>query len=333
MKKYLLPEKGQFYKANLHCHSTVSDGRWSPERLKEEYMARGYSVIAYTDHDVLIPHQDLTDARFVALNGYEMEIDPEPSEGRRSKCCHICLIALDPENTTQVCWHRSRYVFGNALDWRDKVRFREEEPDYVRCYSHAGISDMMRRGREAGFFVTYNHPVWSLEDRRDYSGYEGMHAMEVCNWGCVVDGYDDYVPQVYDDLLRQGKRICCIGTDDNHNAIEDSFGAFTVIKAPELSYRAITQALEDGHFYASQGPEIHELWVEDGYIHIRCSEAWKIDCSFDIRAARCALSKDGVPLVEASFLLPKDAAYVRLTVTDRNGSHANTNAYWLDEIL
>ena len=40
-----------------------------------------------------------------------------------------------------------------------------------------------------------------------------------------------------------------------------------------------------------------------------------------------------MPLVEASFPLPKDAAYVRLTVTDRNGSHANTNAYWLDEIL
>ena len=35
MKKYLLPREGQFYKANRHCHSTVSDGRWSPERLKE----------------------------------------------------------------------------------------------------------------------------------------------------------------------------------------------------------------------------------------------------------------------------------------------------------
>ena len=25
MKIYLLPESGNFYKANLHCHSTVSD--------------------------------------------------------------------------------------------------------------------------------------------------------------------------------------------------------------------------------------------------------------------------------------------------------------------
>ena len=36
MKKYLLPQNGSFYKANLHCHSTVSDGRWSPEEIKKE---------------------------------------------------------------------------------------------------------------------------------------------------------------------------------------------------------------------------------------------------------------------------------------------------------
>ena len=33
MKKYLLPENGQFYKANLHCHSTVSDGHLTPEEM------------------------------------------------------------------------------------------------------------------------------------------------------------------------------------------------------------------------------------------------------------------------------------------------------------
>lgn len=55
MKKYLLPEGGSFYKANLHCHSTLSDGALSPAELKEAYKAKGYSVIAYTDHNILIP--------------------------------------------------------------------------------------------------------------------------------------------------------------------------------------------------------------------------------------------------------------------------------------
>ena len=331
MKKFLLPEEGSFYKANLHCHSTVSDGRWSPERIKREYMAKGYSVIAYTDHDVLIPHPELTDEHFVALSGYEMEIDEVRQDGKQGKTCHMCLVALAPDNVKQVCWHRSRYLFGNARNYREQVRFYDE-PDYERSFTHECISDMMRRGREAGFFVTYNHPVWSLEDFRDYSGYEGMHAMEICNWGCVVEGYDDYVPQVYDDLLRLGKRIYCIGADDNHNSIEDSFGAFTVIKAPELTYRAITQALLDGHFYASQGPEIYGLWIEDGRVHIRCSDARKIECNFDIRRAFCAWGRPGEPLREASFPLPERASYVRLTVTDFEGNHANTNAYWLDKL-
>ena len=67
MKQYLLPENGRFYKANLHCHSTFSDGDWTVEKLKEEYQKRGYSVIAYSDHDRCISHNELTDSDFLAL--------------------------------------------------------------------------------------------------------------------------------------------------------------------------------------------------------------------------------------------------------------------------
>ena len=34
MRKYLLPENGNFYKANLHCHTDVSDGAKTPEEVK-----------------------------------------------------------------------------------------------------------------------------------------------------------------------------------------------------------------------------------------------------------------------------------------------------------
>ena len=36
MKQYLLPEKGQFYKANLHRHTVVSDGTLTPEEVKQD---------------------------------------------------------------------------------------------------------------------------------------------------------------------------------------------------------------------------------------------------------------------------------------------------------
>ena len=45
MKKYLLPKDGSFYKANLHCHSTVSDGRFTPEEIKKAGMD-----IYFVDH-------------------------------------------------------------------------------------------------------------------------------------------------------------------------------------------------------------------------------------------------------------------------------------------
>ena len=55
MNKYLLGGKGQFYKANLHCHTDLSDGFLTPEEVKALYKAHGYSIVAFTDHDILIP--------------------------------------------------------------------------------------------------------------------------------------------------------------------------------------------------------------------------------------------------------------------------------------
>lgn len=49
MKKYLLPENMNFYKANLHCHTTFSDAKKTPEQVKDIYKELGYSVLAVTD--------------------------------------------------------------------------------------------------------------------------------------------------------------------------------------------------------------------------------------------------------------------------------------------
>ena len=80
MKKILLNEALPFYRTNLHCHSTISDGKKTPEELKAYYKAHGYSAVAFTDHEAFIPHNDLTDDSFVALNAYELDAsDPSGS--------------------------------------------------------------------------------------------------------------------------------------------------------------------------------------------------------------------------------------------------------------
>ena len=339
MKKYLLPKEGKFYKANLHSHSTISDGTLSPEEMKRQYMEKGYSIIAYTDHDVLIAHPELAEENFLPLNGFELEInEPSDREFRSIKTCHICFIALEPDNLLMPCYHRSRYLFGNSANYRDKVQFDDMKPDYVRDYTPECISDMMKQGRENGFFVTYNHPAWSMETYEQYMNYQNMNAMEICNFGCLVTGYTDYNEKEYDDMLRGGKRIYCISTDDNHNCHEagtrdyDSFGGFTMIKSDKLEYKTITDALVAGNFYASQGPEIYDLWFEDGTVHIICSDADSIVVNTGRRVCKCVYD-EGDGLNEASFKVEPEDIYFRITVNDKSGRHANTNAYFMDELF
>ena len=45
MKQYLLPPTGTFYKVNMHCHTTISDGSFTPEEIKalDEKTAREWN--------------------------------------------------------------------------------------------------------------------------------------------------------------------------------------------------------------------------------------------------------------------------------------------------
>ena len=338
MKKILLDGNLNRYKANLHCHTNVSDGRLTPAEVKELYKRHGYSVVAYTDHDVMIAHDDLNDDGFLALHGYEMEITNEFYPDLSHKTCHICMIQRDPDNMRQVCWHREKYLFANAVNYKDQVQFDDSLPDYERIHSGLCISEMMKMGRDNGFFVTYNHPTWSQETREDYMNYHGMHAMEICNYGCVVEGYEEYNPHVYDEMLRGGERIFCIGADDNHNERPensygcDSCGAFTVIFAKELTYKAIMDALFAGNFYASQGPEIYSMYYEDGRIYLKCSPAVHIFSTTN-RRRRWNYHKEDEPLTEVSFKVHDLDKYLRITVVDEYGRHANTVAYWRDDLM
>lgn len=339
MKITLLPADQPFYKANLHCHSTLSDGAKSITELKDYYRAAGYSVLAYTDHDIFLRHyEELSDESFLALNGFEYEVNaPRTDDFSETRTCHVCMIAKRPDIKRHPLWHRTKYLFGNAPRSRELVEFDPTLPDFEREYTPASINEAMHRAREAGFFVTYNHPTWSLESYPEYSHYEGMDAMEIVNYSCQASGYPEYNARVYDDLLRQGKHLFCIAADDNHNhnpANPDSFGGFVMISAPALTYTDITDALAEGRFYASEGPEIRSLSydTETHEVTITCSAARAVALTTDTRHTAVAHGTPEAPLTSATLSLCGKEKYFRLTVTDFDGRHADTNAYFPAEL-
>ena len=341
MKKILLPEADgniKYYRANLHCHSNWSDGSKSPEQLKEDYKAHGYSILCITDHDIFVPRNDMTEDDFLMLNGYEMEIG-----GPNEKTCHMCLVALDKDMDTQVCYHRTKFMPKNSRLHSDGIKFDESKPDYVRKYDAECINDMIKTGVDNGFFVTYNHPTWSHESYSEYSPYEGMNAMEIVNFGCAVCGYDDDNGHCYEDMLRCGNKIYCIATDDNHNRHPDSspdcdsYGGYIMLAMPKLEYSEAAKALKDGVFYSSTGnykhtgPEIRSLYIEDGVVKVKTSDARSIAYMPSVRASKMKNAEYGDSINEAEFEIREDTEWFRIVVTDNQGFKAYTNAYYIND--
>ena len=170
---------------DLHVHSTVSDGKLTPEEVKAEYKKLGYSILAMTDHSVIVNHQHLNDPDFLMLTGAEIdatEAKPFREGSRIRKCRHLCLIAKDPNNN----WlpYRDPDPHPNSLPYCENCVF-----DDMSCeYTTEAMNAVVAKANEKGYLVTYNHPVWSLETYPDYAPIEGVWGMEYRNSSCCAIG-------------------------------------------------------------------------------------------------------------------------------------------------
>lgn len=333
MKKVLLDSTKNFYKANLHCHSTKSDGKMTVEELKEVYKKNGYSVIAFTDHEHLLNNSYLNDDEFLAITSCEVAIKefPELSTLVKTdmKVAHLNFLAKNPENIDTPCYNSVYDHF--VKDWfKDEIVHTCGE--YDRVYSHEGVSEMIRIANEKGFLVTYNHPNWSLENAIDYTGYKGLWAVEIYNHECACSGRDEYDINAYTNFLRSGQRIACVSADDNHNPTSVC-GGWVVINADKLEYGTIIEAMEKHNMYASQGPEIKELYVEGDTAYLTFSKGEFAVMSTQGRrvSKKLAENPNGENKVEFK-ILPTDG-YIRFDVVDDKNRRANTSAYFLDEIM
>ena len=122
---------------------------------------------------------------------------------------------------------------------------------------------LARRAREAGAFVAIAHPAWSQLTEDDGRALDAAHAVEIYNHGCAVETDRGDGFYLLDRLCNLGRRLTAIATDDAHfnHGERDAFGGFVEVKAESLEPEALLAALKAGHFYASQGPRLHDVRV------------------------------------------------------------------------
>lgn len=347
MKKYLISPELNWYRANFHCHTVNSDGAYTPEKVKEVYKNHGYSIVAYSDHEILLDHSDLNDENFLALTSCEYSVTEEnPSFPQifgvdtgnwpRAKCYHFNIFAKDPHNTFQP--YTSKDQFGHL-----KERFADvfKGDGKWRTYSLEGANEIIKACNEAGFLVQLNHPYWSLNEREDYINLKGLWGLEILNYATELETGSEYCPYIYDDMVRNGmfNLVCTMG-DDNHNhgdSVRESFGGSTIIGAKELKYDQIFEAMEKGNLYCTSGrdnpPMFNALYVEDNIIKIDCTPAVGIYINGYGRNDRHITAPEGEEITHAEFPLRESDVYFRVTVRDKYGNNAHTHTYFVKDFI
>lgn len=328
MKQSLFPEDGKFYKANLHSHSTVSDGKHTPKEMMDYYKEHGYDILALTDHELLVDHSELNQEDFLLLPGYEyafIEDVPYPE----ARTIELNLYPRKPHGFKQICFNPTNVLHGEK--WRcDTLEYVGDI--FERSYSLECIQNVIDEARRNDFLVSLNHPGYSMETPAFFGQLKGLFAMEIHNQGSFYNSCD-YNPQMYQQMLRMGHRISSIAADDNHSAyiyddpVDVRPWGFTMIKAEELTHKAIISSLEHRNFYSTQGPIIDDLYIEDGEVWIACSEVKSIVMHTRGRYFGQKHASVGETINQANFRIPKDE-YFWFEIIDAFGCHGNTRAYF-----
>lgn len=332
-KKHLLPQVNHFFKANLHTHSTISDGKLSPEEVKAGYKALGYQILCLTDHNTIVNHSDMNEPDFLMLTGVEININEQNFTKTQGKTYHLNLIAKDPENLWFPAKVRRWFTVSEEIE--SKIQYDNLQLQH----STNSINALIARAAEKGFLVMYNHPTWSCQTYDDYAYLKGLWGMELRNSECCMIGHNENNARVYKEMLANGNPVFPLGTDDMHS-IRSLGKSWIMVGAADLSYGSVISALEKGDFYMSCGPEITDLCMEGNMLKVTCSDAQRIQVETHGRMARAAVAEDK-PLREAEFDLEKyisavednPNAFIYVTVTAPDGSYATTRPYYIKDLL
>jgi hypothetical protein len=298
---------GQFFRGNLHTHSNVSDGALDPSEVCRRYAEAGYDFLCLSDHFMGSYGYPVTDTRPHRTNRFTTILGAEMHTGqmKNGELWHILAVGLPA----------------------DFAPLREE--DFQREYPDETPAALARRCSEAGAFVALAHPEWNGLSPEDSQLIEVADAVEIYNHGCHVDSDRGYGVALLDTLLSEGRRLTACATDDAHFATPDHFGGWVMVKAEANEPDALLAALKSGAYYASTGPELHDVRIEGESLVVECSPAQRV---IAMGANSVSRSAHGEGITHAELPLERfvKGGWVRVAVHDAAGKRAWSNPLWFD---
>ncbi len=299
---------GQFFRGNLHTHSTLSDGVLEPAEVIRRYRDEGYDFISLTEHMVGRYDYPIADTRALRGNGFTTILGAELHSGAQ-------------ENG--AIWHI--LAVGLPLDFEPP-----NAPDFKAREDQETGPEIAARAMAAGAHVSIAHPQWSGLTQDDARSITSAHAVEAYNHGCAAGCDRPEGFHTLEQLLGEGRRLDIVATDDAHFNEPDHFGGWVMVKAAENDPDALLEALKRGDHYSTQGPEIRNIVITETEIVVECSSVVAICVQ---AAGNLAKAVHGLSMTRGALPLAQFSAspYIRVSVIDAAGRRAWSNPIWLDD--
>lgn len=297
-----------WYKGNIHCHSTNSDGDLSPCDVVALYKRGGYQFLSITDHNRLT---ELAEAKvpdgFLFIEGIEFTYD----------------------NVGES------YIHINGIGMQHEPAIRERPTRLID-----GMRSITRCIHEQEGFSVINHPNWRWGYGADeIASIPLAHAFEVYNGSPTCNNEGDSenhsTDEIWDLLLSRGIRILGIASDDAHDYtaqnptyVEPPFTGWICVWAEQLTQEEVMSSLFRGDFYASNHPILEQMTRTPELLYVKIKQVG------EIKYTTSFIGKEGKLLemvrgLEASYLPDGTEGYVRAVITDTDGHTAWTQPVFL----
>jgi len=228
---------GSWLRGNLHTHTTRSDGTRKPQRVINDYAARGYDFLAITDHDLTATaaeYRKLNHKGMVLINGNEVSANGS----------HIVHVGADK--------------YAPPLPQRQLVIDRINQGNGLAVIAHPNW--------KPEFDYT------KIGQLREWVGY---HGLEIFNGVIGRLQGTHYGANKWDQMLSQGRLLWGFANDDSHIDADAEQG-WNMVYTKQRTAKAILQALHAGKFYASSGVTITNIKVTGSKIRLETQNASRI---------------------------------------------------------
>ena len=282
-------------KLGIHTHTTLSDGKATPEEAAKIYLEAGYDAIAITDHWKYGDECEIEGLKIIS--GCEYNI------GGHDGAHVIHIIGVGMTSDPQI-----------PEDWKGMTKTAFQK-----------AAEVIKKIKLYNGLAIVGHPAWSLNTPEQIIPLGDFDAVEIFN-SVSECGMSDraYSDVIIDQMATSGRLTNIVACDDTHYYDGDQCRGWIMVEATDMDTQSLIRAIRAGRFYATQGPEVHIEKIAPDKVKVVCSPVQKVVFQSNTTwAAGRIVREDG--LVEAEYTKVADDRFVRAEVTDADGNKAWTN--------